>query len=616
MAAILSLSSDIILQSILPLLSPVDFLSLCSACVYWRKLTTSTFRLPSQPLREEGWKELYKNLATAKVFTWGSNQGDRLGHSYRQRYTVPIPQEAITPDGEVIVDIVSGGWSITFLTASGRVYTHGQISEYSFANAAHLRPSMLQFPPNYESKIAQVSSGRSHILGLSDDGVILEWAQNVLQSGTVIKFAQIETKSYPLGSNTGGGVHGTIKKVVAGWDHSVALVNGVGLVVWWETPNGQTTMETDGEVVLGTSYTEQGGTDQDELSEEVGEVLDFMAGASFLVFLTTSGKVFAMDTRGPGSVTETYPTQLFNFSAPADERPMSYISGSFNKFAVFNNDGLVYIGTKELVLDAIQKSRDGSAPQIRPDGVLADKFQPKIMPSLQKRNIVKIAFGDYHSLALTSDGKVLSWGTESRACGCLGQGPREIAIERGARNDYGDLVLDEPTEVKFDLEWENMTDLKAYSKSAADEKGFVFNITAAGWHSGALMLDPSRGRHKKPQLKNLMATFPQHLGQPPFEASHGGRLHSGESSGSRTTRPDFTPDNPSPFIAHEPPMPTPGARPGPAMTGGPLQLGPNDRLSSASQEARRQARLAAARQEDEEETRARNQSNRNSCTTS
>ena len=76
--------------------------------MYWRKLTTATFRLPAQPLREKGWEDLYRNLSSAKIFTWGSNQNHRLGHSLR-RYRVPIPtQVEITPDNEVVVDIVAG----------------------------------------------------------------------------------------------------------------------------------------------------------------------------------------------------------------------------------------------------------------------------------------------------------------------------------------------------------------------------------------------------------------------------------------------------------------------------------------------------------------------------
>ena len=81
--------------------------------MYWRKRTTSTFRLPAQPLREKGWKELYRNLATARLYSWGSNGQGRLGHPRLENgldyYTnFNYPTEVRDLPNEVVVDIVGG----------------------------------------------------------------------------------------------------------------------------------------------------------------------------------------------------------------------------------------------------------------------------------------------------------------------------------------------------------------------------------------------------------------------------------------------------------------------------------------------------------------------------
>ena len=402
---------------------------------------------------------------------------------------------------------------------------------------------------------------------------------------------------------------GTIEKVAAGWNHSAALVNGVGIVVWFPGPQGTLDEEgtlVDGELVPGTCYIE--GTpqpsaisDEDwEYAKEVGEVAGIMAGDSYLVFLTKSGKVYAVYAE-PSMVAGTRPVQLYHFSAPTGEKPMTYISGSFHKFAVFNSDGLVYIGTKGQVQEAL----DGSMVRQGP-GVEEALNKPTVIPSLQKRGIVAIAFGDYHSLALTAEGKVLSWGTESQMCGCLGHGPVEIARRRGVRlTAHGQL--NEPTEVRFDpLETSNR-------QKPEGNQYFIFNISAAGWHSGALALAPTdlprrRGPFEhtpgptQPHQPHLpyhpRLSVPGRIGRPrapPGEVGHGPRVRPGEESTVQRGHviPDIISSNPTPFISHGPVRPAPGAFPNPTpMTGGALLMGEED-----------------MRREEEEWERRRNQGN-------
>lgn len=96
-SSILDLPLDILVL-ILPYLDAKSFLAFCSTCrafqqpsisldpSYWSHATRSTFRVPNQPVvQHDGvrWQKLYKRMLTqSRVYTWGNNTYNRLGHSF------------------------------------------------------------------------------------------------------------------------------------------------------------------------------------------------------------------------------------------------------------------------------------------------------------------------------------------------------------------------------------------------------------------------------------------------------------------------------------------------------------------------------------------------------
>ena len=116
-------------------------------------------------------------------------------------------------------------------------------------------------------------------------------------------------------------------------------------------------------------------------------------------------------------------------------------------------------------------------------------MRPKIITELQNKSIISVVIGDYHNAALTADGKLLTWGAYSN--GALGLGD-PLKLEPGTPGGFkteADLDIarqnrraepprvDIPTVVRFDHN----------SKKPKDR--FCFAITAAGWHTGALVID-------------------------------------------------------------------------------------------------------------------------------
>jgi SCF-associated factor 1 len=110
---------------------------------------------------------------------------------------------------------------------------------------------------------------------------------------------------------------------------------------------------------------------------------------------------------------------------------------------------------------------------------------------LQGRSVTSVKTGDYHSLALTTEGSCYSWG--ENAAGQLGLGD-DIATWSVRES----IHTDEPTLIRFGRGDED-TCLSKERDPVGDffpshsKRRFVFSIAAAGWHSGALVVDVEGG---------------------------------------------------------------------------------------------------------------------------
>lgn len=123
-------------------------------------------------------------------------------------------------------------------------------------------------------------------------------------------------------------------------------------------------------------------------------------------------------------------------------------------------------------------------------------FPLTIHIELLDQSIISLKLGDYHSAALSSDGKLRTWGQFSD--GALGLGD-PANITAGAPGGYATEAdrlratgggwghppdVQKPQEVHFDV------------GSDQGRRKFVVSVAASGWHTGALVidLDPSEER--------------------------------------------------------------------------------------------------------------------------
>jgi SCF-associated factor 1 len=113
-----------------------------------------------------------------------------------------------------------------------------------------------------------------------------------------------------------------------------------------------------------------------------------------------------------------------------------------------------------------------------------EETNPHIEPALQDKSVISVLVGDWHNAALTSSGKLLTWGGYS--AGALGLGdpttltpgtPGAFATERqrldALERGFGTPPnTDVPTEVRFD-----------HARKTPKER-FCFSACAAGWQTG------------------------------------------------------------------------------------------------------------------------------------
>jgi SCF-associated factor 1 len=183
------------------------------------------------------------------------------------------------------------------------------------------------------------------------------------------------------------------------------------------------------------------------------EIIGLMVGDGYLVYLTRLGTVHRVNITDEILESPNQPTSfhLKNFSVTPK---LSYLSGSFLHFGLFNTAGDVLIGDVHTGSDT----------------------QPTIEAGLQHRGIINLSWGDWHGLALCEDGSVLSWGRELWKNGCLGMGYETLdeARDLGLRVEDGGIVGAIPRKIPG---------------FGGKENKFAFCVAAAGWHSAALVAD-------------------------------------------------------------------------------------------------------------------------------
>lgn len=529
MPTILDLGEDILASNVCLFLTSEEIFKLSLTCklihgylnsndAFHRMFISKFGKLTPLNLKDYNWRNLFHLRASRRLnfYTWGSAEQGRLGYHMRdvpQSHKAPFMFGVNTPtklgnfDNFTIEHISSGGYSFQVLADGnlycvGAKYNDGRVnlvppgpteSDYSppveaslsfplllpflrRSGANQVRPiqrrspdrSNLRLPPEEQSfpagihrneveetqfvtrlktsphevtqkRLVQVSGGRLHILALDCDGKVYTWdaGNSDWQTAVILEFP---------------GIWGRVTRVFAGWNSSCCLVQGVGLVYW-----------TTRECVTREDY-EAGSNKCDAIFRVVPNlefVKDFIALSDCLLYITSDGELYSYSVNSrresaEGAVdVEPVPLEGFNKwltkhnAKNRIESMFSKLTGCYRSFTVFTDHELVLLG--------------GYGDW--------QNLKPQIIPELQDSGVIQVVTGDYHYLALTDCGDLLSWGLESQGRGCLGLGDLLNSSDPDVHHEGRDIRVTKPRNVP---------------KPTTGGKWLA--ATAGGWHSGALFI--------------------------------------------------------------------------------------------------------------------------------
>lgn len=239
-----------------------------------------------------------------------------------------------------------------------------------------------------ELDATQVSAGAEHSLAVGADGDVYAWGSNTssqLGTGDQTDWSEPVVSALPSGEKA--------VQVAAGSDYSLAVTEGGNLYSWGANDNGQLGQGTTTEVSEPQKVTFPSGV----------EVERATAGPSHALAVTSTGTVFAWGAGKNGEIgneeTENQPKPV-EITFPDNASPIADISAGDGFSLAVDEKGTTYSwGLNKSGQLGNSKTKNISAP--------AETSLPK------DTTIDQIAAGKDHVLAVTGDGELFGWGSNS-----------------------------------------------------------------------------------------------------------------------------------------------------------------------------------------------------------
>jgi len=341
------------------------------------------------------------SASPGQAWGWGDNSNGQLGNNSGTNSSTPVAVRL--PSGTAVTAIAAGDNHSLALTSTGQVLAWGDNAAGQLGNGTTTGSSIpVGVPMPLGTVVTAIAAGGSHSLALTSTGQVLAWGNNIdgqLGNGSTTNSSSAVAVNLPNGA--------VVIAIAGGGLHSLALTSGVtGHVLAWGY-NGQ------GE--LGNGTTTNSSTPVQVNLPNGGFVTAIAGGASHSLALTSAGLVLAWGSNasgqlGDGNTTDsstpvrvTQPPFALNLSAIAGGGGHSLALTSTGQVVAWgsNNAGQLGNGTTT-------------------SGTCSCLSTPVQVSLPAGASVSAIAGGGQHSLALTSTGQVLAWGSNS--VGQLGNG--------------------------------------------------------------------------------------------------------------------------------------------------------------------------------------------------
>ena len=385
----------------------------------------------------KGTSEHFLALASdGRVYSWGVNFRGELGIGNMTNSTLPV---AVNVDGVLAGKTLSvlgtGYYHSLALSTDGGCYGWGDYT--GSGNTGFPLPQSIT-GALASKRVNAISAGIQHNLAVYGTGapaVTLDPANQLAAGGATVTFAAEARDPYPLshslavsaagrvygwgdcsyGQLGNGGTASTVEPVavdmggalagqtvvaaVAGGRHSLAISADGRAFAWGSGSSGQ--------VGDGATSTRLVPVPVNTSGALAGKVLvSVAAGYSHSLALTSEGRVLAWGSNssgqlGTGGGNSSVPVAVDTTGVLARKRVVAIAAG-YNHSLALTSDGRVYAWGINSGRLGNNSTTDSTLPvAVDTSGVLAGKV------------VVAIAAAEYHSLALTADGQVVAWGSNS-----------------------------------------------------------------------------------------------------------------------------------------------------------------------------------------------------------
>lgn len=337
--------------------------------------------------------------------SWGLNTFGQLGNNTTETTRVPVTVTTTTGAlfGKTVVATSVGQSHTVVRFSNGGMAAWGRNAEGQLGNNtttnSNIPVEVFSGGVLSGKKIAAVSAGAAHNVALCSDGTVVTWGSNSsgqLGSGTAIVSSLIPTNITGLGALSGK----TVVAVAAGAHHCLALCSDGRVVAWGRGTSGQ----------LGT-----GSTSSSSLPVAVSwtgvmagkTVVSIAAGADHNLALCSDGTLVAWGRNDFGQIGNNL---AGNLSSPGRVETSSgaLMGKTVISLAAGTNHSLVLLSDGSLA--AWGSNAQGQLGTIGSNGSFVPIAVARNIGALFGKTVTNIGCGEFHSMVLSSDGDLASWG--------------------------------------------------------------------------------------------------------------------------------------------------------------------------------------------------------------
>ena len=331
-----------------------------------------------------------------RVLAWGFNSSGQLGNGTTTDSSTAV--QVSLPTGTTVSAVAGGAYHTLALTPGGQVLAWGLNSSGQLGNGTTGNSSTPV--PLFGPAITQIAAGFGHSLALTYYGSVLAWGDNTygqLGNGSTTSSSSPVAVSLPSGT--------TVTAIASGLNQSMALTSTGQVLAWGYNLNGQ----------LGNGTITNSSTPV-QVSLPSGTTATAIAGGYLhSLALTSSGHVLAWGDNSVGQLgngTNTSSTIPVQVSLPAGAIATALASGRYHSLALTSTHQVLAWGDNNRGQLGNGTNTNSTAP-----------VQVSLPPGTA---VTAIAGGSFQSLALTSAGQVLAWGSNN--VGQLGNGTTTDSI--------------------------------------------------------------------------------------------------------------------------------------------------------------------------------------------